>query len=141
MDKDTLTQLVDQGFSTRQIGTKLDCSHTTVQNWLTKFGIRTQSPPKITPSQRAANRRRTVKEILIEEAGGKCLDCGYVGPPFLFDFDHRNPKEKQFQISQTHLALATLRDEAKKCDLVCANCHRMRTHKQRCSGCKYCFPM
>lgn len=29
--------------------------------------------------------------------------------------------------------------EAIKCDLVCANCHRMRTHKQRCPGCEHCI--
>lgn len=85
-------------------------------------------------------RRRKTKEILVKEAGSKCVDCGYVGPPFMFDFDHREPDKKSFGLSHNGrtYALDTLRKEASKCDLVCANCHRMRTHKQRCSGCEYC---
>lgn len=89
---------------------------------------------------RVSNRRRSIKEMLVEEHGGKCLDCGYEGPPFMFDFDHRIPEEKQFGIStSTVLGIQKLRVEANKCDLICANCHRFRTHKQRCSGCEYCF--
>lgn len=84
-------------------------------------------------------RRQKVKAVLIAEHGGKCVDCGYEGPPFMFDFDHRNPSEKAFTVSaRGSISLVRLRAEASKCDLVCANCHRMRTHKQRCSGCVHC---
>lgn len=83
--------------------------------------------------------RRRTKIILVEEHGGKCVDCGYVGPPFMFDFDHRVPDEKEFKVSGSKVAkLETMRTEAAKCDLVCCMCHRMRTHKQRCFGCEYC---
>jgi hypothetical protein len=84
-------------------------------------------------------RRRRVKETLVAEAGGKCVDCCGKFPPFMFDFDHRDPAEKQFAMSQKgSLALDRFREEALKCDLVCANCHRMRTHRQRCNGCVHC---
>jgi hypothetical protein len=86
-------------------------------------------------------RRRKVKELLVVEHGSKCLDCGYEGPPFMFDFDHRDPTEKSFGVAAGGVtrSLDKTRAEALKCDLVCANCHRMRTHKQRCSGCEYCI--
>jgi hypothetical protein len=85
-------------------------------------------------------RRRKVKRILMEEAGGVCLDCGISGPPFLFDFDHRDPAEKSFGLSMGGMtkSLAVMREEAAKCDLVCSNCHRWRTHRQRCKGCEDC---
>ena len=84
-------------------------------------------------------RRRSIKKILVDEHGGQCLDCGYVGPAFMYDFDHRDPDKKSFEVnSGRSWSIERLREEARKCDLVCANCHRMRTHKQRCDGCEYC---
>jgi hypothetical protein len=70
---------------------------------------------------------------------GSCMDCAmevtrenYV----CFDFDHRNPAEKSFNVSQKSrdVAESTLQAEFAKCDLVCANCHRLRTHKQMKTG-------
>lgn len=88
---------------------------------------------------RVAEHRRNIKKTLVEEAGGKCVDCGLIGPPFMYDFDHREPNDKAFSISaSTVLGIDALREEAKKCDLVCGNCHRWRTHRQRCDGCDYC---
>lgn len=85
-------------------------------------------------------KRRNLKATLVEAAGSKCVDCGYTGPAFMFDFDHRDPKLKSFSISDkgVTVSLARLQEEVKKCDLVCANCHRFRTHVQRCLGCEHC---
>ncbi len=66
------------------------------------------------------------------------MDCGFTGAPFYFDFDHRVPAEKSFGLARFKGGYEMSLAEAKKCDLVCANCHRMRTHKQRCIGCVYC---
>lgn len=84
--------------------------------------------------------RQRTKAKLVTLHGGKCVDCGYVGPPFMYDFDHRNPEEKAFGIAEKGMTYAFARqyEETLKCDLVCANCHRMRTHKQRCGGCSFC---
>lgn len=86
-----------------------------------------------------ADRRRAVKARLVEHHGGKCLDCGKEFPPYIFHFDHRNPEEKTFNISngQTYAYKVQL-EESLKCDLVCGNCHSERTHRQRCQGCEYC---
>ena len=85
-------------------------------------------------------RRKKVKQILVQEAGGLCVDCGLKFPIYVFDFDHRNPEEKSFTIAHNAhvISLEKMREEAAKCDLVCANCHRVRTHKQRCKGCEEC---
>lgn len=82
--------------------------------------------------------RQAAKEKLVIHFGSKCIDCKYTGPPFMFDFDHRVPEYKAFGIGGKCKSYASLLIEAEKCDLVCANCHRMRTHKQRCNGCEYC---
>lgn len=83
--------------------------------------------------------RRRTKAKLVAAHGGACHDCGYEGPPFMFDFDHRDPDAKSFGIGAGGTkAYALLLEESMKCDLVCARCHRMRTHQQRCPGCEYC---
>ena len=62
-----------------------------------------------------------------------CLDCGGLFPPECMDFDHL--QDKSFDIS-TSLSrkLSTVLNEISKCELVCANCHRVRTHKRLISS-------
>ena len=54
----------------------------------------------------------------------KCKKCGETRY-YLFDFHHRNPKEKDFIISD-HMrsSLESLKKEIEKCDVLCSNCHR-----------------
>lgn len=68
------------------------------------------------------------------------MDCGFIGPPFMFEFDHRDPELKEFGVSDGGVtrAIAKIIAESLKCDMVCPNCHRMRTHIQRCGGCADC---
>jgi transposase len=72
-----------------------------------------------------AQRRRKVKAILIAEAGGGCLICGYDRHPRALEFHHLDPLEKRLEINAKGVALALdkLRAEARKCVLLCANCH------------------
>jgi hypothetical protein len=69
--------------------------------------------------------RRRLKAILLSEAGGGCVICGYSRTPRALEFHHVEPSEKRFALSQKGitLSLAALREEANKCVLLCANCH------------------
>ncbi len=63
-----------------------------------------------------------------------CADCGYRAHPAALDFDHRDPKLKQEHIANLVAqspSRASLWREVSKCDVVCANCHRIRTHNSR----------
>ena len=71
-------------------------------------------------------RRRARKRQLVAEFGGRCMDCGYSACFEVLQFHHRDPKTKDFRLGKFNGSLARLRAEAAKCDLVCANCHRMR---------------
>jgi len=78
-------------------------------------------------SERVAARRRRIKEILVAEAGGACALCGfdlYIGA---LQFHHREPATKAFGLSVHGVtrSLAAAREEARKCVLLCANCHAM----------------
>jgi DNA-binding CsgD family transcriptional regulator len=76
-------------------------------------------------SARVARRRRQAKEILVEEAGGACALCGYSRYVGALQFHHLDPATKRIQFAERGLtrALEFLRQEAKKCVLLCANCH------------------
>lgn len=69
-------------------------------------------------------RKQKIRRLLVAEAGGCCAVCGYDRCAINLAFHHVNPAEKSFALSSaTTKALATYREEAKKCVLVCANCH------------------
>lgn len=74
-------------------------------------------------------RRKDLKKALVEYKGGKCEKCGYDKCIAAMDFHHKDPKEKEFGLSQKGLtkSLKVLKKEADKCLLLCANCHR-ETH-------------
>jgi hypothetical protein len=60
-----------------------------------------------------------------------CMDCGVEYPPYIMDFDHRDPSQKTGEVTRlvTHGEKRVL-EEIAKCDIVCANCHRERTHSR-----------
>ena len=62
-----------------------------------------------------------------------CLDCGRRFPFYVLQFDHRDPTEKRYTVSQmiSHAGPETILAEVAKCDIVCANCHRDRTYRRR----------
>jgi hypothetical protein len=70
-------------------------------------------------------RRRAVKRILVEEAGGACRLCGYDRSVAALQFHHLDPKLKDFSLSHrgVTISLDAARAEAAKCVLLCANCH------------------
>jgi hypothetical protein len=69
-------------------------------------------------------RKQRVKRVLVEEAGGCCAVCGYGRCVINLVFHHIDPDQKSFGLSSaTSKALATLREEMRKCILFCANCH------------------
>jgi len=74
-------------------------------------------------------RRRTERhKRLIEELKGQpCSDCGQVFPPFVMDFDHVAGKTGEVgRLVSTH-GTDRLLAEIERCEVVCANCHSMRT--------------
>lgn len=62
---------------------------------------------------------------------GACVDCGLkvtLTTSVVFDYDHRDASTKSTEVSRLCYApLASFEEELSKCDLVCSNCHRLRT--------------
>jgi transposase len=69
-------------------------------------------------------RRRKVKHLLVEEAGGRCRLCGYERCVAALEFHHLDPHAKEFGVSQRGAhGIERLRAEVRKCILLCSNCH------------------
>ena len=73
--------------------------------------------------------RKIIKHRIVESFGNKCICCGQSFDDCCYDIHHLNPEEKNFTISNSNFNGAKswlkIRDELKKCVLVCANCHRL----------------
>jgi transposase len=76
-------------------------------------------------SAAVSRRRRKVKAILVGEAGGCCCICGYDRNMRALHFHHLEPSQKRHEINAKGVAIALdkLRVEARKCVLLCSNCH------------------
>jgi len=62
---------------------------------------------------------------------GPCVDCGVSFPSYVMQFDHVRG-DKLIKVSDLSLSSdAVLVTEIAKCDLVCGNCHKIRTHTRR----------
>jgi DNA-binding CsgD family transcriptional regulator len=101
----------------------LECAH----HGLTKFVLEGRGYFRCMQcrKERVSEWRRRVKRRLVEEAGGACLICGYDRCLAALEFHHRDRKTKLFALSRQGVtrSFEEARAEARKCDLLCANCH------------------
>jgi transposase-like protein len=76
-------------------------------------------------NEAVSNRRRALKDALVEAAGGACALCGYSRSPAALQFHHEDPITKAFGISENGVTrtLEAALAEARKCVLLCATCH------------------
>jgi hypothetical protein len=77
-----------------------------------------------------AQRRADMRNFVDNLKRNPCMDCGGSFPPECMDFNHRDPSTKiggVAKLSSAGGSMAVLLAEIAKCDLVCANCHRIRT--------------
>jgi 5-methylcytosine-specific restriction endonuclease McrA len=76
-------------------------------------------------ADRVSEHRRKLKALLVAEAGGRCVVCGYDRYVGALEFHHLDPAQKRLTLSRNGvtLSLDAVRAEAAKCVLVCSNCH------------------
>jgi hypothetical protein len=82
------------------------------------------------PQHPRADRREQINKM----KSAPCVDCQTQFKPHQMDFDHvRGPK--LFEISKAArsgtYSLEAILEEIAKCELVCSNCHRDRTHQRK----------
>lgn len=88
-----------------------------------KYVITKNRTRQVSKSEAVIEWRKRTKIKLIDYKGGKCEICGYDKCLRALQFHHKNPEEKDFQISGKSLSFEKLKMEVDKCALVCSNCH------------------
>jgi hypothetical protein len=81
--------------------------------------------------ERVTRRQQATLQYLRDLRRVPCRDCGGTFKPHQMDFDHRDPSTKLFNVTGSR-AMLVARDrldaELAKCEIVCANCHAVRTY-------------
>jgi hypothetical protein len=75
--------------------------------------------------------RQEIQDLINKIKANPCTDCKNTFPSYVMDFDHL--RDKEFNIAKAtrlHLSKSKVLKEIKKCELVCANCHRERTFQR-----------
>ncbi len=123
--KNKILSLYAKGLSYREIQKKLGCSKGTISY---HCGVGQKDKTR----KRSRDRRGELKKYIQEyKQGKKCVDCKEDYPYWILEFDHL--KDKKFTIGQFWnytVSLEKLKKEIKKCEVVCANCHKNRTYKR-----------
>lgn len=70
--------------------------------------------------------RKEFYEFLLTKS---CQSCG-VSDIRVLEFDHRSDKSFNISSKMANMPLKALMLEIEKCDILCANCHRIKTSKQ-----------
>jgi hypothetical protein len=100
------------------------------RQWLSS---RTPSTKPRTEQQRAHWRHSA--DLLDQLRSVPCADCGGRFAQCSMDFDHRDPATKVRSVTRMIAgSIERMLAEAAKCDIVCANCHRLRTFQRRADG-------
>lgn len=123
--KEQILSLRAQGRAYNYIQTRLGCSKGTIAYHCSN-----------TARANYHSRQHKLREEFIlklkEKAGGKCAICGYSKCIAALDFHHRDAETK-YQHNGKPIGIGEMLSrcsknkviaEAKKCDLICANCHR-----------------
>jgi hypothetical protein len=95
----------------------------------TKYKTKANELNKKNNAKKQKKRKNFIDELKMKTG---CIDCGYSKHPEALQFDHLPGFKKHFEISKSYLKpLEEVLDEIKKCEVVCACCHAIRTHNRR----------
>lgn len=94
---------------------------------------RRRPPGRSAGLEQKRKRWRAQASVLNQLRDVPCMDCGCRYPPAAMDFDHRDSASKRSAVSRMigRAGTARILEEVAKCDIVCANCHRLRTFRRR----------
>ena|SRR5438067_4436966 len=81
--------------------------------------------------EKADRHRSKLKRLIREIKSQPCFDCGVAYPYYIMDFDHREGKAFNLGGAHSRQSIKAIMTEIAKCDVVCSNCHRERSHQRR----------
>jgi hypothetical protein len=124
---------VEEQFACRKCGTVHPNSHYPIDKRTGRKVYRRRICNRCKGAGQAARRKVIRAWVDGYKAAGACKRCGFSDPRAL-DFHHRDDTTKIFNVGDAvriGYGLAEIQSEVAKCDLVCANCHRIEHHERR----------
>lgn len=119
--KDKIVNLRGEGLTYLEIMDQLNCAKGTVSYHLGS-GVKEKQIKR-----QVRNRTKNITELK-QIYGAACVICNYSKCMKALDFHHVDPSTKLFEISDHKLKVKEIAIEAKKCVLLCSNCHRELHH-------------
>lgn len=88
--------------------------------------------PRYRPKNLAYMQKRQAErqDILWKIKDVPCADCHQSFPPYVMDFDHITGDKSGNLSEMKSYSIERILEEIAKCDIVCANCHRIRTYRR-----------
>ena len=96
-----------------------------------RYAANKQHHIKVIAERNKQYKKETDDYIRNLKSNTKCTDCKKKHHWFQMDFDHVKGKKDRAisQMVAQKVSLERIKKEIEKCELVCANCHRLRTYK------------
>lgn len=94
-------------------------------------------------SQIISERRAKNRAAILEYLGGKCVECGYNAHPSALEIDHIDPSTKTMNLTgkmPLKVIPAAVWKELEGCQLLCCNCHRVKSVQNKEIGRKRKHP-
>jgi len=95
------------------------------RKWWASLSPERKKEKQIKANKRAEKTRKFIANYKMEKG---CADCGYNKHHSALEFDHING-DKQINVCFSK-SIAQAKKEIEKCEVVCANCHRIRSYKR-----------
>ena len=96
------------------------------------------SSGRLTTCRRCGGKDKVRSRLITEPRLKPCTDCQQQFPLVCMEFDHLPGTTKKFNICWEFkkFTIQQLKEEIAKCEVVCANCHKIRTaeRRNRCRG-------
>lgn len=109
-------------------GTKQNCCRECKNLYIRNWRVANPKSNKLIKDKSYRSRRNFVDQIKLDSG---CADCGYKEFPYVLGFDHVTG-DKEFDVGlRITVSMERLLKEIDKCDVVCHNCHAIRTHNRR----------
>ena len=124
--KESILKLHAEGKTYTEIQKILGCSKGTISYHVGDG----QKQKSLKRGNRTKAKLRRELWVIKEESG--CVDCGEKYPHYMLHFDHKPEFEKLGGVTELYSRYGREkgRQEMAKCDIVCANCHAIRTYNR-----------
>ena len=118
----------ESGMSYGQIANALNISKGHVSYYV-KPGSKDESRKRLNGTRE--RKRDYLRAVKLEKG---CVKCGFKGHASALVFHHRDPTQKEFQLSDAprrNMGWDAIKEEVDKCDVMCSNCHLIHHAQER----------